>query len=295
VQTAGGATAVAAGSAAAGSAAAQQVADGGTIEVTVGPGGSLAFEPAELQVTPGTTVAWTWDSDNHNVVPDSIPDDAEWGGEGEEGTTFDSGHEYEHTFETLGTYEYVCTPHASAGMAGSVEVVEEVSTPEPVQGPSVPDSAKTLGVATTVAMVATLGLGVYADATEEERWPYPTSDQLATDYDAHAGDQALVFGTVEERTGDTARIEVEYDTGTFQLTVRNFDATVQPGGTVQVYGTLERDRTMTAERVVVVNPAGSSVLFKYAVSLVAAVLFLVVFFRYWRLDWQTLTVEERDG
>jgi hypothetical protein len=46
-------------------------------------------------------------------------------------------------------------------MLGTIEVVESISTPAPSNVPSVPDSAKTLGVATTFAMVATLGLAFF--------------------------------------------------------------------------------------------------------------------------------------
>lgn len=133
---------------------------GETEEVTVGPGGDLVFEPAELQILQGTTVNFVWDSDGHNVVPDSQPDGANWEGSGEE--LQNSGYEYSHTFETLGTFEYVCTPHASAGMAGTIEVVEEISTPAPASGPpEIPDSAKTLGVAASIGMASTLGLAYF--------------------------------------------------------------------------------------------------------------------------------------
>ncbi|QKY18871.1 halocyanin [Halolamina sp. CBA1230] len=128
---------------------------GPTEEVTVGPGGNLTFAPEELTIETGTTVRWVWDSDNHNVVPQSQPDGANWEGEGEPGTTFNAGHEYSHTFNTTGTYDYVCTPHESAGMVGAIEVVENIETPAPT-GPAVPDSAKTLGVGAAFAMVATL-------------------------------------------------------------------------------------------------------------------------------------------
>ncbi|WP_132057668.1 plastocyanin/azurin family copper-binding protein [Halorussus amylolyticus] len=98
---------------------------GPTEEVTVGPGGSLVFEPAELTIEPGTTVQWVWDSDNHNVVPSSQPDDADWSGtEGGDDQTYDTGHEYEHTFEVEGDYEYYCTPHETAGMVASITVQE---------------------------------------------------------------------------------------------------------------------------------------------------------------------------
>lgn len=144
-------------------------------------------------------------------------------------------------------------------------------------------------------LLATAGLGVAADATGEQRWPYPTADTLGTEYADYIGETTLLFGTVESVDDGTAQIIVEYDEGTFEMTVHNFDATVQPGGAVQVYGTLEPDRTIDADQVVVVNPAGSSLLFKYGISVVAVVLFLLLFFRYWRIDWHSYSLEVRDG
>lgn len=132
-------------------------------EIVVGPGGSLVFEPAEVQILQGTTVNFVWDSDGHNVVVEAQPEGAGWSGtEGGTGQLYDTGHEYSHTFETLGTYDYYCSPHRSAGMVGSIEVVESISTPEPSQGPPpVPDSAKTLGIAATIGLGSTLGLAYF--------------------------------------------------------------------------------------------------------------------------------------
>ena len=119
---------------AAGTAAAAGVAgtataqDGGTAEVVVGPGGSLVYEPGTeepLQITPGTTVEFVLDSDNHNIVVDSQPEGANWSGYE---TLENSGFTYSHTFETLGTYEYYCEPHRSAGMVATIEVVENPSS-----------------------------------------------------------------------------------------------------------------------------------------------------------------------
>jgi hypothetical protein len=113
-------------------------------------------------VTPGTTVEWVWESDNHNIVVDSQPEGENWEGtEGGASVTYNTGHTYTHTFETLGTYEYACEPHRTAGMLGTVEVVETISTPTPVNIPQVPQSAKALGVATSVVMMATLGLSFF--------------------------------------------------------------------------------------------------------------------------------------
>ncbi|NHN58248.1 MULTISPECIES: plastocyanin/azurin family copper-binding protein [Halorussus] len=98
---------------------------GPTEEVIVGPGGSLVFEPADLTIAPGTTVHFVWESDNHNVVPSSQPEGANWEGTaGGETKTYNTGHEYSHTFETTGTYEYYCQPHETAGMTGTITVQE---------------------------------------------------------------------------------------------------------------------------------------------------------------------------
>jgi plastocyanin len=101
---------------------------GPTETVVVGPGGSLVFDPETLKITPGTTVNFVWESDNHNVVVENQPEGAGWSGtEGAPDVTYDTGYEYSHTFETLGTYEYFCQPHKAAGMVASLEVVEELA------------------------------------------------------------------------------------------------------------------------------------------------------------------------
>jgi plastocyanin len=132
--------------------------------VAVGPNGELVFDPAEVEVTPGSTITWVWESDTHNVIPESVPEGSSWKGSGSESETFDTGHEYSHTFETEGTYEYYCAPHKSAGMAGTITVSKDAGGGGGGGGgggssvPQVPDSAKSLGIATTLSMVSTLGL-----------------------------------------------------------------------------------------------------------------------------------------
>ncbi|WP_435179441.1 plastocyanin/azurin family copper-binding protein [Halorussus sp. AFM4] len=158
------ATGTAAAAGAAGTAAAQEEGGGGggaTKEVAVGPGGSLVYEPAEITIAPGTTVKWVWESDNHNIVVESQPDGANWQGTpGAPSKTYNTGYEYSHTFETLGTYEYFCQPHKTAGMVGTV-VVQEGGAQTGGGGPAIPSSAKTLGIATTAALVFTLGLAYF--------------------------------------------------------------------------------------------------------------------------------------
>ena len=164
---AAGATAVAAAS---GTATGQEGEGGGTPteggQAGGGGGGTqtvelvdYAYEPGTdqpLYITPGTTVNFVWNSDNHNIAVDSQPEGANW--EGHEPVE-NSGFEYSHTFETLGEYAFHCDPHLNLGMEGTIVVNEQGAPPqEGSTGPSVPDSAKSIGVATSVALGSTLGL-----------------------------------------------------------------------------------------------------------------------------------------
>ena len=138
---------------------------GPTKTVAVGPGGSLKFEPAEITITPGTTVKWVWESDNHNVVPESQPEGSSWKGTpGAPSKTYNTGYTYTHTFQTTGTYEYYCQPHRAAGMVGSVVVQQnagggggggaaEEADPEEM---GVPFQAHFVGMATLLMMAVSL-------------------------------------------------------------------------------------------------------------------------------------------
>lgn len=94
------------------------------------------FDPKRATVSAGTTVRWANDSEvGHTVTAydGRIPSDAAYfasgGFESERAARNDvsggliaSGETYEHTFQNAGTYEYVCIPHESSGMTGTVVV-----------------------------------------------------------------------------------------------------------------------------------------------------------------------------
>ncbi|WP_276256347.1 plastocyanin/azurin family copper-binding protein [Halomontanus rarus] len=130
---------------------------GGAEEVITGPGGDLVFEPDSLEIAPGTTVRWVWDSDNHNVAPTEQPEESEWEGYTDIENT---GFEYEYTFEVEGDYHYVCEPHVSAGMEGDITVDPSAAQGGGGGGPAqtVPDAAWTLIIATVSGMIAVLSL-----------------------------------------------------------------------------------------------------------------------------------------
>lgn len=146
-----------------------------------------------------------------------------------------------------------------------------------------------------VLLGAVLGLCIHYGSALDDRWPYPGSGEIDDDYGEYVGEKTLLWATVErvDRAEGTARVTTDYPGGTLPMEIRDFDAAVRPGGSVQVYGTLGPDRTLVADRVVVVNPAGTSPLYKYATSLVGALLVLVLFFRNWRIKPRELSVEAR--
>jgi len=75
-----------------------------------------AFEPNALSVAVGTTVTWDWSDTTlpHNVVSsDGTIDSGE--------STADPDTEFTYTFETAGTFDYMCEVHGTA-MAGTITV-----------------------------------------------------------------------------------------------------------------------------------------------------------------------------
>ncbi|MBO4246500.1 halocyanin domain-containing protein [Halomicrobium sp. IBSBa] len=92
-----------------------------TVTVTVGAeanGGAFGYDPAAVQISSGTTVEfeWTGNGGTHNVKSEGDgPLDSG-------GAVNTEGVEYEHTFESSGTYLYYCTPHKSLGMKGAIVV-----------------------------------------------------------------------------------------------------------------------------------------------------------------------------
>src|ERR1700716_2758729 len=94
------------------------VASGATVTVTVGDGGFI-FTPSSVTIQPGDTVQWTWSSSGHSSTS---------GNPGSPNGLWDSGilnqgATFSHTFNTVGSFPYYCTPHGSCcGMTGTVTV-----------------------------------------------------------------------------------------------------------------------------------------------------------------------------
>ncbi|MGH7477574.1 MAG: plastocyanin/azurin family copper-binding protein [Longimicrobiales bacterium] len=77
---------------------------------------SFTFEPANVTITPGTTVRWVWQGGGaHTVTPAGH---SEW----QEASLSGAGQTFEHTFNNAGDFDYFCTPHQAQGMTGNVTV-----------------------------------------------------------------------------------------------------------------------------------------------------------------------------
>lgn len=157
--------------------------------------------------------------------------------------------------------------------------------------------ARRLGISLVLLGLVVLA-GVHYGSAEPRQLEQPTAAELAADYDRYVGQEALLFGTVLDRGDGWLSIRVESDRGPLEVRVTGVPdgVSVEPGGTVQVYGTLEAGRGIAAADVVVVNEGPSSPAYKYAVSLAGAGLFLAAFARYWTVDWtERVVVPRTDG
>lgn len=83
------------------------------------------FTPSQLTITAGDKVVWQNSAGSHNVngTKTTFPSNPE-----SFGNNVGSNWTFEFTFNTAGTYNYQCDPHAGAGMTGRVVVNPKVAT-----------------------------------------------------------------------------------------------------------------------------------------------------------------------
>ena len=93
------------------------VDDGGCEYAThVVEAGNMYFSPADISINMGESVQWNNVQGYHDVVAD----DGSFSLDGCSGPCLIGSH----TFDVAGTYSYVCSPHASMGMVGTITVVD---------------------------------------------------------------------------------------------------------------------------------------------------------------------------
>lgn len=116
-----------------------------TVNVSVGPGGSMSFNPNAVVIQVGDTVQWTWGSPSHSVrsgTPTQPTNDFSSG-------THNPPFTFSHTFSTPGDFLYFCEVH-SFGMLGTV-TVEAPASPTPTATPTATVTPTTTPSATPTA------------------------------------------------------------------------------------------------------------------------------------------------
>ena len=87
------------------------------VDITMGSGGNLVFEPSEVTISAGDTVTFTnGDLPPHNMVVADHPELSH------PDLAFVGGESFDVTFTDVGDYEFQCEPHAGAGMKGVIHV-----------------------------------------------------------------------------------------------------------------------------------------------------------------------------
>src|SRR6188472_418229 len=111
------------------------------VDVMVGPG--FTFQPDTVNISVGDTVRWTWAGSGHSVSsgPQCFPDSQFCSPNDMNcfpGTLSNSGTVYTHTFNTAGSYSYICFAHCFLGMAGVVNVTGSCAQSGWSLGPDMP-------------------------------------------------------------------------------------------------------------------------------------------------------------
>ena len=87
------------------------------VDISMGSGGNLVFEPSEVTISAGDTVTFTnGDLPPHNMVVADHPELSH------PDLSFVGGESFDVTFDEAGDYEFQCEPHAGAGMKGVIHV-----------------------------------------------------------------------------------------------------------------------------------------------------------------------------
>ena len=87
------------------------------VEVTMGSGGNLVFEPSDISISAGDTVHFVNGMlPPHNIIVEGRADLSR------ESLMFSPGESQDITFTDPGDYDFFCGPHQGAGMTGTIHV-----------------------------------------------------------------------------------------------------------------------------------------------------------------------------
>ena len=113
----------------------------------------LAYDKPYVEVDVGATVCWIWNDESmaHNVAQIAMEGDTSRYMSGVYSGESMKSVDFRYTFDVDQTFNYICEPHATSGMAGQI-VVGEGSIVEPEE-----DSNNTPGFSAGIAALAVIG------------------------------------------------------------------------------------------------------------------------------------------
>jgi plastocyanin len=85
---------------------------------------NFVFDPPEVTISAGDTVAWVWAGGTHSTTSDDCmccPCTCLW--DSMVHPTSTPSYRFEHTFDDAGDYDYYCSIHLARGMVGTVHVL----------------------------------------------------------------------------------------------------------------------------------------------------------------------------
>jgi plastocyanin len=87
------------------------------IDVSMGSGGNLIFEPSDVTINAGDTIHFVNDMlPPHNIIVEGRADLSR------ESLMFNPGESQDIIFADAGDYTFFCGPHQGAGMTGTIHV-----------------------------------------------------------------------------------------------------------------------------------------------------------------------------
>ena len=113
----------------------------------------LAYDKPYVEVEVGATVCWIWNDESmaHNVAQIAVEGDTTRYMSGVYSGESMKSVDFRYTFDVDQTFNYICVPHATSGMAGQI-VVGEGSIVEPEE-----ESNNTPGFSAGIAALAVIG------------------------------------------------------------------------------------------------------------------------------------------
>ena len=150
-----------------GCAIAEDAATGTTREVTLTDSG-LEFTPADITINIGDTVYFYWvdESMDHNVAETDATDSNEYKQGGFRSGEVDKTVHYNVTFEDAGLFFYVCEPHATLDMRGTITVIDPNAGPLDDSDPD--DKQDVPGFIGTIAILSLVGAALVVRRTQTD-------------------------------------------------------------------------------------------------------------------------------